>query len=35
MISSNRVYYFLTDPIGNHHIILPGHRRTLLEEFMR
>lgn len=27
--------YFLTDPIGNHHIILPGHRRTLLEEFMR
>jgi L-fucose isomerase-like protein len=27
--------YFLTDPIGNHHIILPGHRRTLLEEFMK
>ena len=24
--------YFLTNPIGNHHIILPGHCRTLLEE---
>lgn len=26
--------YFLTDPIGNHHIILPGHCRALLEEFL-
>ena len=24
--------YFLTNPIGNHHIILPGHHQTLLEE---
>ena len=24
--------YFLTNPIGNHHIILPGHHRDLLEE---
>ena len=24
--------YFLTNPIGNHHIILPGHHRELLEE---
>ena len=23
--------YFLTDPIGNHHIIIPGHHRQLLE----
>lgn len=23
--------YFLNDPIGNHHIILPGHQRALLE----
>ena len=23
--------YFLTNPIGNHHIILPGHHRKLLE----
>lgn len=26
--------YFLTDPVGNHHIILPGHRRQLLEAFL-
>ena len=25
--------YFLTQPIGNHHIILPGHHAALLEEF--
>ena len=25
--------YFLTQPIGNHHIILPGHHGALLEEF--
>ena len=24
--------YFLTHPIGNHHIILPGHHKILLEE---
>ena len=24
--------YFLNDPIGNHHIIIPGHHRQLLEE---
>lgn len=27
--------YFLSDPIGNHHIILPGHHREVLEELMR
>ena len=25
--------YFLTRPIGNHHILLPGHHKALLEEF--
>ncbi|MBR3122556.1 MAG: hypothetical protein IKH48_00125 [Prevotella sp.] len=24
--------YFLTQPIGNHHIILPGHHKALLKE---
>ena len=23
--------YFLTNPIGNHHIIMPGHLKELLE----
>ena len=27
--------YFLTDPIGNHHIMLPGHHAALLREFVR
>jgi L-fucose isomerase-like protein len=26
--------YFLTHPIGNHHIILPGHHRELLENLI-
>ena len=26
--------YFLTQPIGNHHIILPGHHRALFDEFV-
>lgn len=26
--------YFLTDPIGNHHIIIPGHHRAALEELL-
>ena len=26
--------YFLTAPIGNHHIILPGHHRELLQQLM-
>ena len=25
---------FLTDPIGNHHIIMPGHHKDLLEEIL-
>ena len=27
--------YFLTNPIGNHHIIIPGHHGELLHEFVR
>ena len=27
--------YFLTDPIGNHHIILPGHCATEIEELLK
>ena len=27
----NQTSYFLTNPIGNHHIILPGHLKELLE----
>ena len=27
--------YFLTNPIGNHHIILPGHHREVLEEILK
>ena len=27
--------YFLTNPIGNHHIVLPGHHKDLLEQLMK
>lgn len=27
--------YFFTKPIGNHHIILPGHHKALIEEFYK
>ena len=27
--------YFLNNPIGNHHIVIPGHHRELLEEFLK
>lgn len=27
--------YFLTNPIGNHHIVIPGHIGSLLEELLR
>ena len=30
----DRTSYFLSDPIGNHHIILPGHHQALLEELL-
>jgi L-fucose isomerase and related proteins len=31
----SRMSYFLTNPIGNHHIVLPGHWKVLLEEMIR
>lgn len=30
----NLVQYFLTNPIGNHHIIMPGHHKELLEKIL-
>lgn len=30
-----RTAYFLTSPIGNHHIILPGHHKEELEELLK
>ncbi len=34
-LSPDDARYFLTDPIGNHHIIIPGHCGALLREFVR
>jgi len=31
---SGQAKYFLTRPIGNHHIILPGHHKALLREIL-
>ena len=33
-LEPEKARYFLTDPIGNHHIILPGHCGELLEELL-
>ena len=33
-LSPEDARYFLTDSIGNHHIILPGHCKALLEELL-
>ena len=33
-LSPEDARYFLTDPIGNHHIIIPGHCKALLEELL-
>ena len=33
-LSPEDARYFLTDPIGNHHIVLPGHYKALLEELL-
>ena len=30
----DKTSYFLTEPIGNHHIILPGHHKALLEQLL-
>ena len=31
LADKSQTSYFLTDPIGNHHIVLPGHHKELLE----
>ena len=31
----SKASYFLTEPIGNHHIILPGRHQALLEEILK
>ena len=31
----SKTSYFLTAPIGNHHIILPGHHKDVLEELLK
>ena len=33
-LSPEDARYFLTDPIGNHHILVPGHHKALLEEIV-
>lgn len=33
-IQPEEARYFLTNPVGNHHILLPGHHKALLEAFM-
>ena len=33
-LSPDEAKYFLTNPIGNHHIIIPGAHKALLEEFL-
>ena len=35
LCDAGQASYFLTHPIGNHHIILPGHCRELLAEMMK
>ena len=34
MRDCEKMGYFLTNPIGNHHIILPGHCKTQLDEIL-
>ena len=35
LADKHQTAYFLTNPIGNHHIILPGRHKLLLEEITR
>ena len=30
----SQIAYFLTEPIGNHHIVMPGHHKELLENLL-
>ena len=34
LTDSQQANYFLTQPIGNHHIITPGNNRRLFEDFI-
>ena len=34
LTDKTQVQYFLNNPIGNHHIIMPGHHKELLEKFL-
>lgn len=34
LYDASQTAYFLTHPIGNHHIVVPGHVGRLLEDFM-
>ena len=34
LANTTQTGYFLTQPIGNHHIITPGNNRKLFEDFM-
>ena len=34
LADTQQTSYFLTHPIGNHHIITPGNNRKLFEDFM-
>jgi L-fucose isomerase-like protein len=34
LADKSQIQYFLTNPIGNHHIIMPGHHKELLEKFL-
>ena len=35
LLDKGQTAYFLTEPIGNHHIIMPGHHREVIEELLR
>jgi len=34
LADKSQARYFLTDPIGNHHIVVPGHHREVLQQIM-
>jgi L-fucose isomerase-like protein len=34
LTDASRASYFLSNPIGNHHIVVLGHHKRLLEEFL-
>ena len=31
----DKTKYFLTEPIGNHHVIMPGHHQEVLSEMLK